>query len=106
MTDISNCSIVFSPLQIAAHLLGCRPDEILSLRSSSAGAISVIAPSGQKYQFSRFQVNNANLQLVEETVRSNSAVAANENQAANVSDKKEGKPSSRSARAHSKSKGR
>ena len=105
MTDISNNSQTFSPLQIAAHLLGCRPDEILSLRSSTAGAISVIAPSGQKHQFSRFQVNHANLQLVEETVRSNSAVAASENQAVTSSTKKS-KPSSRPSGAHSKSKGR
>ena len=75
MTDISNNSQTFSPLQIAAHLLGCRPDEILSLRSSRRRH-HVIAPSGQNLQFSRFEVNHANLQMVEETVRSNSAVAA------------------------------
>lgn len=91
MTDISNNTQTFSPIQIAAHLLGCRPDEILSLRSSPDGAITVIAPSGQKQIFTRFQVNKANLQLVEQAVRSNPPAS-------------QPAESSRPGRAHSNSK--
>jgi hypothetical protein len=56
MKNQSNKASSLSPLETAARLTGCRPEEILALRVTPEGGLCVIAPSGRKLLFTREQI--------------------------------------------------
>jgi hypothetical protein len=59
MTNLSGKPTIPLPLETAALLVGCLPEEILSLRTTAEGGLMVIAPSGRKLAFSASQVKEA-----------------------------------------------
>jgi hypothetical protein len=66
MTNQSGKPTFPSPLETAALLVGCRPEEILSMRITAEGGLIVIVPSGRKFSFSANQVEEARSEAVQD----------------------------------------